>query len=111
MSGLNSICFFRRGIGGRPEKNAHLDRLVGMPSALKMSFQHQAVEGDLEPVFHLDLDGGFHVADQDVEGAVLLPLQPHEVEVATEQPARQFHFQSGLEEQDGLAGLELAGLG
>ena len=82
-----------------------------MPASLEESFQHQAVEGDLEAVFDLDLDGGFHVADEDEQGAVRLPLQPHEVEVAPEQPAGQFDLQAGLEEQDGLAGLELAGLG
>jgi hypothetical protein len=61
-------------------------------------------------VFDLDLDGRFHVANEDEEGAVRLPLQPHEVEVAPQQPAGQFDLQAGLEEQRGFSGLEPAGL-
>jgi hypothetical protein len=40
-----------------------------------------------------------------------LALQPYEVEVAPELPARQFHIQPGLEEQHAFSGLEFAGLG
>jgi hypothetical protein len=101
----------RRGVGGRPEENADLDGLVGDALGLEQPLQHEAVEGHLEAVFHLDLNGRFHVANEDEEGAVRLALQPHKVKVAPEQPARQFHVQPGLEEQHGLPRLELAGLG
>ena len=75
----------RRGVGGRPEENTHLDRLVGDPLGLEQPLQHQAVEGDLEAVFDLDLDGRFHVANED-QGGVLRPpgAQANEVEVAPE---------------------------
>ena len=59
-----------RRVGGRAEEDAGLDRLVGDAAVLEEPLQHEAVEGDLEAVFDLDLDGGLHVGDQDVQGAV-----------------------------------------
>jgi hypothetical protein len=61
-------------------------------------------------MFDLDLDGRFHIAYQGGECAIRLPLQPYKVQVALEQPARQFHIQARLEEQYDLSRLELAGL-
>ena len=40
-----------------------------------------------------------------------VPLQPQQVHVAPEPPAVEFGLQAGLEQEDGLAGRELAGLG
>ena len=54
--------------------------------------------------------GALHVGDQDVQGAVRMPLQPQQVHVAPDQPAVEFGLQAGLEQEDGLAGGELAGL-
>jgi hypothetical protein len=72
-------------------------------------FQHEPVEGNLKAVFDLDLDGRFHVADEDVQGAVRQPLQPQQVHVATQQPAGEVGFQAGLEQKNRLAGRQLAG--
>ena len=80
-----------------------------MPASLKNALQHEPVEGDLEAMFDLDLDRGLHVADEDVQGAVRRLLQPQEVHVAPQQPAGEFGLQPGLEQEDGLAGAQLAG--
>ena len=48
---------------------------MGDAAVLEDPLQHEPVEGDLEAVLDLDLDGGLHVADQDVQGAVRRPLQ------------------------------------
>jgi hypothetical protein len=108
---LDRFRLVRRGVGGWPEENAHPHRLVGHALGLEQPLQHQPVEGDLEAVLDLDLDGRFHVADQDEQGAVRRALQAQEVHVAPQQPAVQFGLQAGLEQQHRLTGGELAGLG
>jgi hypothetical protein len=62
-------------------------------------------------VFDLDLGGGLHVPDEDVQGAVRRTLKTHEVHVAPQPPAVKFGIQPGLEKEDRLAGGELVGLG
>jgi hypothetical protein len=79
-------------------------------SLYRQPFQHQPVEGHLEAVFDLGLDTGFHVANQDAEAVVGQPLQPQQVHVAAQRPAVQFGHQPGLEQQDRLAGPQLARL-
>ena len=107
--GLDLFFVFRGRVGGRAVEDARLDRVVADAGVLEDPLQHEPVEGDLEAVFDLDLDGGLHVADEDVQGAERGFRQAQEVHVATQQPAGDFGLQAGLEQQDGLAGRQLAG--
>ena len=107
--GLDLFFVFRGRVGGRAVENARLDRVVADAGILENPLQHEPVEGDLEAVFDLDLHRGLHVADEDVQGAVRVAFQPQEVHVATQQPAGEFGFQAGLEQEDRLAGEQLAG--